>query len=935
MTAAMTSLQQNIASNSRSSLRLTGTSESVTRLLILLVLNLIAGSLWPGLQAQPTDALTLAPTGGATMVVQPGEVTTINFRIARSSNKYVTYIGATDLPRGWRSLLGEGVFDLGNHVSMIRLVSFSVPENTPAGKYPITYEVRDYASGRILSQARITITVQAKYRLDLKAIEYPRFALTGTSYSVVFLLTNESNESARVRVHTRNTPSFPVETDSSELSLFPGEARDIQVTVPTDPLRRFQYRHSLELHALLAADTTVRSRASTMITVLPAVSIEEESFKVPLQMTLRWTGENSQKGGQVELYGSGSFSQNPTDAYELVLRGPNNRTQSFLGQRDEYRLAYSNAEMDVVLGDQAYQLSPLTEFGRYAFGLRSQLRFNQMSIGGFVNQTRWIPTRWEQRAAYATYHFHEGGSIGLNYLRKDDNESSDIFTLQSAFKAFEKGNVAVELGGSRSGEETGNALSVSFGSRTDRIVYSFNQIYADSRYAGFYRDFDARTLTVVVFPWDRIRFEGYFRDEKRNLDKILGQLYAPHTRQYQAGVGYGSYASLSVRVTQQKDLLPVPKFEREETVGLLRLGAAFTSASVVAHFDFGRSREELLGKSYPLQRFALSTNFRPDEHQGYSVSIEYASTKDLFTDETRRGTSQNIMAWYKPTRMLQVQLGIYRNVTLSPFPQSHTLADLAVDYTLPFGHNISLQARVNHITSSSLANDAAYSLDYVIPIQFAFTKEEEGSMLTGRLFDVETGLAIPHVILYAGEKVAVSDEEGSFRFPHLKEETYPLSIDRATIGPDRITRQPFPLNVSTRPGKDLHLEIGITKSCSVVGQILQSDEQVMFQFDSSDVSEERKRGFAGGVVELRSESEVFRRVTDGRGWFRFLDLRPGTWSVSIVEEGMSGLTNAESSMQTIEIKPGERREVQFTRLTEKRHPRIIEKGKILNHDLRK
>jgi hypothetical protein len=283
------------------------------------------------LRGQTHVDLSLALANGELGIVQPGEVAVLSFKISRTSNAFVPYLFATDLPRDWRCLVGEGVFDLGNYESATRLVSFTVPRDAPAGRYSLRFQVRDYASGKELANLPVKIVVAPRYKITMKASEWPRFALAGSSYRVAFLLTNESNQSTHIRLRPRSIPHTALTMDSSEVSLLPGESRTIQVDVATDPPSRGQYRHALDLQARVLADTAVQGRASALVTVLPAVSGSEDIARYPMLLTLRWSGENSQKGGQVELLSSGTLSD-PTDTYELLLRGPNNRTQSFLGQ---------------------------------------------------------------------------------------------------------------------------------------------------------------------------------------------------------------------------------------------------------------------------------------------------------------------------------------------------------------------------------------------------------------------------------------------------------------------------------------------------------------------------------------------------------------------------------------------------------------------------
>jgi hypothetical protein len=768
----------------------------------------------------------------------------------------------------------------------------------------------------------LTVVVRPVYRLELSVIESPKFTVAGIPFTATFLLSNASNGVARIALRGRAIPFIHVHLDDSEIEMYPGEMREIHAMMSPGSEQAPQYRHAIELNAILVADTTVRARASTMVSVVPLSASQEVTFDVPLQVTARWSGENGAYGSQGELYGAGSFSSTNDDRYELLVRGPNNQTASFLGQRDEYRFAYSNRDLDVTIGDQPFYLTPLTELGRYAFGIRSAARISDFEVGGFVNQTRWNPTRWRQASGFATFNAGADSRVGMTYLHKSDYDTSDIATVSGNIRALGHAELNVEAGRSFTRTSNGNAYAIFLRGRTDAVQYVFNQIYAAPEYTGFYRDFDARLASVSVFPWRMFRIEGYYRDEERNLNREAAQLYAPGMKQYQAGIGYGNYVSGYVRVKNERDLLPVPKYDREEVSGLFRFGAYYENAFVVANVDIGKVQDGVLGRSFPMRRFALSSSFRPDADQGYSISVEYLSTKDLFSDEPRKGTSQNITAWYSLTRSLSFQLSLFRSWTISPFRQSSTLADAIVDYTFPFGHRISAQGRINHIDGDPQGDDVGYSLQYTVPLNIAFSKGPDGGALMGTVIDIETGEGIEGVFIYAGHFAAVTDGDGEYRFTSLPEGTHAITIDRGSIGMDRTTRTPFPVQIPIAAGQERKFDIVVTRSAHLEGTIGVAPDRG--GLDTTTVW----TALGGLIVELRSESERYRRVTDLKGRFAFPDVRPGTWTIH-VEGTLPASVGQGVADRNVLLKPGEATVVAIDLRREQRTIRMLEPGGLL------
>ncbi len=879
-----------------------------------------------GVFAQGSQGIRVVPTIPGPISVKPGEVATAGIRISSTFDQNVRCLSMIDLPAGWRRLIGEQGFDVRPGTEEVRLLSIAVPKDAPSGSYIMSYVLRSADSGEELTRVDFRVKVLSSLGLDLIVLHAPTSAVAGVPYIVTYQLTNTSNESGGFRLRVRSIPELPATIDSAGMVLYPGEVREIDVRVTTDESNTVRFRHALELQASLDLDSTVVERATALVSILPRTTFAGEEVSVPLQFTFRHTGENRNSGSQVELFGTGSFSGGQTDHYELLLRGPDNRTQSLLGRRDEYRVSYEHSGTELIVGDQAFRLTPLTELGRYAFGASGRVQLERWHAGAFVNEARWSPAKARQTGAFTSFDITPDASIGLNYLHKAETRTTDILTVQSEVAVLERADLSVEIGGSQSPGEKGKGIGLELRSRPDWIQYGFNLIYAEPNYGGYYRDFDAKAINLAVFPVDQLRFEGYYRNEKRGLDKDPALLYAPQNEELQAGVGYGSSIAAYYKRVSERDLLPNPKYDRRENTFVLHIGANYQSGSVFATIDVGRTEELLLGRSYPLRRISLSSRFQPDAFQGYNVSLEYGSTKDLFTDQNREGTSWSLSAWYHLSSSLQLQAGVYQSWTIAPFRQMNTLGDATIEYTLPYGHRVSIMGRINSISSSFEADNVAYSFEYMIPFAVSFSSTPEGGTLEGKVLDLESGLGLRDVVIYAGEQVAVTDGSGRFEFPNLREGTYDISVDRGIIGPDRIPSEILPSNLQMVDGLKRYLEIGVTQSGIISGEVVGYHEYPAVSPDSSTRRSEKLKGV---TVELRSETELFRRVTDSRGRFNFMDLRPGKWRIKAEGDGLPGELRAENVEREIDLRPGQTVETGLELVPAQRRIRLLQEGTLL------
>jgi hypothetical protein len=676
---------------------------------------------------------------------------------------------------------------------------------------------------------------------------------------------------------------------------------------------------------MLASDTTVHARNTALISVAPRTTIDGSGFSIPLQLTLRSTGENGETSSQAELYGAGSIAGSETDRYELLLRGPDNRTQSLLGLRDEYRAAYQTGNLDAVVGDQPFRLTQLTEYGRYGVGARADYRFERLMVGGFMNQARWSPSRAKEFAGFATYGLAPHSAVGINYLQKREGLVSDILTVQGGTRLFGSADISLEAGGSRSSAEEGKAVALQVRSLPQVLQYGFNLIHADPGYRGYYRDYDAISLNAQVYPTDELRLEGLARDEKRNLDLNPVQLHAPHYQHLQIGTGYGQYVAAYYKIVRRRDRLQVPKYDHQENSVVMRFSTSYARGSLTATIDLGRTMEHLLGRSYPLRRFGLSARFQPDPSQQYSISLEHRSEKDLFTDRLREGSTWSAAAWYYPVTGFSMHVNIYQSWTIAPLRQQNTLAEGGINYTLPWNHTLSGLGRVNLISSGSEVTNSAFSLEYRIPFGLSFSEDEGEGSISGRLYDLETGRGIHDILVYADDRVAVTDNNGEFEFPNLREGTHTVSMDRGVAGPDRIPDIPLPLSVEIRNDQQRFLEIGITRSGGVSGQVrLAPDAETQ-----DENAPGRSPSFAGITIELTREQEAYRRVTGYDGRFEFYDLRPGAWKLRVVGGEIPDGLEAENPEKILRVRPGERLDVPVILAPVQRPIRVLQEGMLL------
>jgi hypothetical protein len=253
--------------------------------------------------------------------------------------------------------------------------------------------------------------------------------------------------------------------------------------------------------------------------------------------------------------------------------------------------------------------------------------------------------------------------------------------------------------------------------------------------------------------------------------------------------------------------------------------------------------------------------------------------------------------------------------------------DANIEHILPFKHKIILHGRLNVITPSTKNSEIAYALEYQIPIGVPIKRITAVGQVRGSIRD-EQGRGIANVLINIGENAALSDIKGSFFFASLKPGTEYLSVDKASIGFDRITDQPMPMELLVKGGEETKVALRITRSVTIAGDVILFDTKEKGILDTSTAITEIG-GKSGVFLEISSSTETHRRVSDNKGKFLFNDLRPGQWTLKVVGGDIPEYHTIYSDSIRIILLPGERKDVTIQIRPRKRIIKMLEEGAVI------
>ena len=881
--------------------------------------------LWIGWSAQ-NHHVDVKLTGSSRIESLPGKILAFSVRVSNLMNAVQRVEPYLVLPATWRTLSKPAPFDLPPAASELRLITLSVPAEASVGQYEVRYGVKD----TLAAEVTLGVTVLAVRQLEVRFLEGPRFVVAGEQYRAIFILYNRGNVRDDIRLTVRSSAGFAATADSMTFRLGPRDSRVIPVVVRTLSTLPEKVQDVLEVAARMVQDSVTIVRATSSVDVVPRAARSEDQFhRYPLHARFRVAGGEGASGTQLELLGSGNFSGQSNDRVEFFVRTPDIQAKSVLGQRDEYRLSYRSDAFELYAGDRKYDLSPLTEYGRYGFGGGGRVRMGDVTAGAFVNENRFFQPRQPQQGGFVNYRFKPKTELTFNVLRKEDLQERTMFSLRGLLPVLANSDMDVEYGRGLSAGWNDGAYALRLNGYERQLAYDVRVVHSGAHYPGYYHDLDFKTANFNFAPGRNIRIEGYYRDEERNLGRDTTLGYAPRDRFYQLGFGYADFVSVFYRSNIQQDLMPNPRYRRGERTLQVRSGYGFSAGNVLVNMDYGTTRDELLGKNNPFQRLSLALNLRPGEKHNYNFGIEYAKDKNIFSDEVQERISASLNTWLMLLHNIQVTTTIYGARTNAVISQTFYLIDLTVEQSFAWGHTLLFRGRQTSFTPSALGPDRSYMVEYSMPIGVPIERIKTSGSLRGKVIDIESGKSLQNVLLYAGGSVSITDEDGEFSFQALKPDTHYVQIDMASVGLNRVPTQVMPRQIGIKGGEESRLDVGVIRSAFVSGTIMLYSLGEALPSDTARQAFLEVGGHANALLELSSGVEVHRRVTDNRGRFSFGDLRPGQWTLRVLDGNLPPNHYVEKESFDVMIDPGERKQYAMRVLPRRRRIQIIEEGKTI------
>jgi len=862
--------------------------------------------------------------------VSPRSVVATTFRVTNRGIERREFIPEIRLPPGWTPITRGFPFDLGASAGDIHFVSFFVPQSALAGVYEVTYLVKDRKTPSMSDAYTILVRVIPLIKIKAEVLQAPEYVIAGHVYQTSFVVSNESNVEANVRIMVNCSDDLTLTVDVNDLKLGAGKAGEVHVTAVTDRYVRSRTKVNLHLAAEVIEDPNVRAHALTSVEIVPRISLYDDRYhRIPGEITLRWATEQEREdttGFQADISGRGSIDEAGAHHVEYHITVPDSGYESIYSDYEEYLFGYRGSGREIHLGDRVFSLSPLTENYLYGRGIMGNQSLGRFTLNAYHMKTRRLIPQRQQTAGHLDYAIQENHRIAFNYLHKgeDGGEGEGIMSLHGMSKPMKDMDVEGEYG--TTGDDHAFLLKCSGYQR--RMFYHLRFIHADPEFSGYYSDTDMFSTGFTLSLSERVSLNTYHRRDLNNLDKDPNR--GSSFQDIAQGLGLkfhlrtGMDLSLDWRYHERTDRLPSPVSDYHENGISIGFWYNLARMNIFSSVEFRRTGDRLNDRAVDSEHYMLSAFIRPLDALTCKGYLYWDGDRDV-SGRPRNRMTTGVGVYYRLLKRTSMNLN-YQVNDYSESDDGREFLEAVVEHLNK--NRTSLSAFGRHIAYGRPGrnDETLVMIGYKIPFGIPVKRIKDIGGIRGQIFSNETGEGIPDVILNLNGVAAVTDRRGRFLFPSMQPGTFYVGIDRTGLDPNTIPMVKMPMIVSVEGGKDTMVEIPVIRSASLSGQVLLytwEGDKLLFNKEQDLVE---KGGLENVIVELTNGSDTHRCLTGYQGKFSFEDLKPGTWTLAIPGLNLPEYHYVEQGGEEFELAPGQKASMSVRVLPRDRRIKFIQEG---------
>jgi hypothetical protein len=764
--------------------------------------------------------------------LKPGRSVTASLVVENWTTRPIELEEELLLPRSWQPVVGGSSFWLAPGERTLRLIMFRIPMSTAAGSYELVYTVTEQGAHGSSAMEELVAIVVPHGRLDIIERRVPARTVAGEALIAELTVVNHGNSDAGVVINVTSSESYATTVDPSRFVLGVGRSCDVTIVAETPPDVGRAVGHVFVVEASVqrpwGKDATAVSKLVQK--VIPRVTGHRDRYhRVPSALRVIYLDGEGEPGVQLEFSGRGGLTAEGADEVEFVLRTPDSRDKSRFGLRDEYAVRLTGGRYDVLVGDGTYELTQLTGRRHLGRGATAALSLAKVDASVSYFETRAEVPRRKRGMAAISYHYADGLSLGLNYVKTPPGEG-DIVSVGVTSEPSPFVDIDIEYA-AQADRSARRAYWARVRGTWGGARCLFEGLDSDGDFTGRLSNENHLTGTVDLPLFWGMRVHALYRDYENRNDvfpeetddgtPILSYATSDATRSlgFKGKLSRSVRASVDYRRVRRHGRSSHAEFEYRTETTRLEVGWVRNTLTATGSVEFGRLDDVVVGVESEVARLALGVNTRPTHD--WRFFGRYESALSGSPDPSNRNDVARLGAEFMPIDGFSCAasarwIGIARSVAGRPDEFA-----ASAGYTLPWEHTLSGEMRWMRLDDVS-GYETDLRVTYEIPFGTPISPRGGVGSLSGTVsYAEEPGLSgLPDVVLTLNGLTAVTDSRGEYVFRSVPPGEYHLTVDQASVGPDRVPSVALPGRILVIEGEESIFNFDVTRPGRICGTVL-------------------------------------------------------------------------------------------------------------------
>lgn len=856
-----------------------------------------------------TDKIEVRRIDEKVKELMPGSSSNIVLMLVNGKESVKEFKLKITVPKSWSLLTDYSSVMLAKKSEQIKVLSFYVPVTTQVGSDEIIVEAFNITDNETIGKLNIPVYVKPTYGLEIKTLETADYVFSGDSLNVNFIIRNLSNTEVKVKgisvfeaLILNNT--YTIASDSF-----------INITVPILTTKGVSYfsRKNVNFTASIVDHPESLVAKSHAFDVIPVNKVKFDAFnRIPIRISGLYVSDNSmgekRSGYMMDVSIKGQISEKKKKFIDLHLRAPSNSGNPLFGLSEEYYAKYTSDRMSIVVGDNNFRLSDLTESARYGRGIDLKYSAKKLMLGVFYNSPKYYPDLKNIYSVYTSFYPSEKIKINAGYLNKTfvNDSIASLITISASLNTLKWANIDFEYATGKTAAKSSTAYKASI--RINKLKYRsyLNYTWADIDFPGYISNsrYLSTGLSTSLIPKSNFSINYEFNHSNLALDTLYSNAPLSSNLSFSGIFRIKKVNSLgfSIHMRNREDRMEPKLFNYKELSSRITLQSKIKRFEINFYGEFGKidnllepKEGELTNviKSYFSVLYKLNNNVSLDAFVNYQGG-------EYFQKEGDKSVFYGATINARIKKKLDLLIEYQSDFAMEEYNKNRSLLSSRISYTLNKNHQLGFSANYNLVKNTLNQKDLSIVFNYNYIINAPVSKKKNIGSLKGKV--INNGIDKVEGIEFslAGNK-ALTDKDGRFEFPVVKIGSYFLLMDDSGTGLNTIAESAGPYKVEILPGRATDFTISLTKSARIKGAIVIQEDVI--KDTKAYVAIKEKLGNL--IIEVSKGNELYRQFTDKNGAFSFDDLRTGVWEFKVYESGIASGYQLLTKKLQVELSSGQ------------------------------